>query len=216
MLLQCNRVCQGCLVSLAKCLKKQAKDLDVSAATIKSCLKEELLQELTIRYVGEIPNPKTDYIDNVAIYDLCGFLVHVRPSLSSCANCKSLIVSSELLLPNDFTEADFTRLRTKGGLTFVSIAMFKTVRELELVIQSHFSNPNHFYVVETFQYCITTMCGAHLMGIFSDEHRADLISHLAMEYAKIRHHYEQKRLNNMLFGKSNAKVKSKFKEAKNS
>lgn len=58
-----------CLVSLAKCLKKKAKDLDVSAATIKSCLKEELLQELTIRYVGEIPNPKTDYIDNVAIYD---------------------------------------------------------------------------------------------------------------------------------------------------
>ncbi|KAI9565536.1 hypothetical protein GHT06_009328 [Daphnia sinensis] len=36
-----------------------------------------------------------------------------------------------------------------------------------------------------------------------------------MEYAKIRHHFEQKRLNNLLLSKSKAKVKSKSKEAKN-
>jgi hypothetical protein len=57
------------------------------------------------------------------------------------------------------------------------------------------------------QHSITKMCGAHLMEIFCDEHLDDLISYLAMEYAKIRHHFEQRRLNNVLFAKSNAKVK---------
>lgn len=165
-----------CLVSLANCLKKQAKELDVSAATIKCCLKKELLEELTIRYVGDISNPKIDYMDNVPIYDLCGFLVRARPSMSKCAACKSSIVSNDFQLPDDFTAADFTRLRTKGGLTFVSIPMFKCVRELELVIQGHFNDPNHFYVVDTFQVCITKMSGTHLMEIFCEEHREEMIS----------------------------------------
>ncbi|XP_032798041.1 uncharacterized protein LOC116934680 [Daphnia magna] len=68
---------------------------------------------------------------------------------------------------------------------------------------------------DTFEVCITKMSGTHLMEIFCEEHREEMICYLAMEYAKIRHHFEQKRLNNLLLSKSKAKVKSKSKEAKN-
>jgi hypothetical protein len=48
----------------------------------------------------------------------------------------------------------------------VSIPMFKCIRQLELVIQGHFNDPNHFYVIDTFPVCVTKMAGTHLMDIF--------------------------------------------------
>lgn len=48
----------NCLVSLGKCLQQQAKASDIAVATIKECLKEELLEELSIRFFGDVINPK--------------------------------------------------------------------------------------------------------------------------------------------------------------
>ena len=109
--------------------------------------KEELLEELSIQYVSDIvnPNSKSDYIDNVLLYELCGYLVHARPSLTNCLDCKNSIVTNELILPENFLAADRTKLRTKGGLTFVSIPMFQTIQELEGIIKWHFNNPHHYF-----------------------------------------------------------------------
>ncbi|XP_045023078.1 uncharacterized protein LOC123467068 isoform X2 [Daphnia magna] len=54
---------------------------------------------------------------------------------------------------------------------------------------------------------------AHI-PIFCEQHREALIPYMVMEYTKIRHHFEAKRLNNLLLSKQKAKVKAKFKEGK--
>ncbi len=71
-------------MSLSKCLQQQGKASDISAATIKECLKEELLEELSIRFFGDVINPKakSDYLDDVAMYellDIWSMLVLVLP-----------------------------------------------------------------------------------------------------------------------------------------
>ena len=203
-------------MSLGKCLQQHAKASDIAVATIKECLKEELLEELSIRFVGDVINPKakSDYLDDVAMYELYGYLVHARPSLTNCQDCKKSIVADELHLPDDFLAADLTKMRSKGFLTFVTIPMFKTIREIEGVIKWHFNNPEHFYVLDTFQHCITKICNLHLIPIFCEQHGEALIPYMVMKYTKIRHHFEAKRLNNLLLSKQKAKVKAKFKEGK--
>jgi hypothetical protein len=64
------------------------------------------------------------------------------------------------------------------------------------------------------QHCITKICNLHLIPIFCEQHREALIPYMEMEYTKIRHHFEAKRLNNLLLFKQKAKVKAKFKEGK--
>lgn len=71
-------------MSLSKCLQQQGKPSDISAATIKECLKEEQLEELSIRFVGDVINPKakSDYLDDVAMFellDIWSMLVLVLP-----------------------------------------------------------------------------------------------------------------------------------------
>ena len=74
-----------------------------------------------------------------------------------------------------FLVADLTNMTLKGFLTFVTIPMFKTIWEIEGVIKWHFNNPGHFYVLDTFQHCLTKIRFLHLMPIFCDQHREALI-----------------------------------------
>ena len=45
------------LVTMSKCLQRRAKECDLAAADLKAVLEDELLNELTIRYVDYIEEP---------------------------------------------------------------------------------------------------------------------------------------------------------------
>lgn len=73
------------LVTMSKCLQRCDKECDVAASDLKAVLEDQLLKDLTIRYVESVPNPSImTYVKEVLIYDLCGFMIHARPNLTEC------------------------------------------------------------------------------------------------------------------------------------
>lgn len=51
------------LVTMSKCLKRTAMEQDVEAANIRAALEDELLKELTVRFVDNIEEPsQNDYV----------------------------------------------------------------------------------------------------------------------------------------------------------
>lgn len=136
------------LVTISKCLSEKAKQSDLAADDLKKSLEDKLLKELTVRYVDSIPvQPKNDYINDIAIYDLFGYLLKAWPSVTECEDCCKAVRCDELQLPPDFTADNFTALRTRGGLIFVAIGMFKAFRVIETIIQSHFNPIGQIYTV---------------------------------------------------------------------
>ena len=140
------------LVAYNDCLHARFKHCDKTSREVKEKLREDLLQELTRHYVDDIPyDPKkSDEIKDMLIYDLCGYLIHTRSSVVHCENCKKLLSVDEC----DFGPSRYTELRTRGYLKFASVNMFKTFREVEKVISSHFTN-GHIYVGDSFQKCLS-------------------------------------------------------------
>ncbi len=64
---------------------------------------------------------------NQGIYDVVGYVLHSRcRHILDCKECKNLMETEEHLLPQNFLAADYTAMRTHGGLKFPSIPMFKT------------------------------------------------------------------------------------------
>ena len=45
------------LVTMSKCLKSAAKECDIQASDLKAVLEDELLKELTVRYVEYVEEP---------------------------------------------------------------------------------------------------------------------------------------------------------------
>ena len=52
-------------------------------------MEDTLLKNLTERYVTSMPDPiQNDFMNDIVIYDLCGYLLKVRPSITTCLDCK--------------------------------------------------------------------------------------------------------------------------------
>ena len=60
--------------------------------------------------------------------------------------------AEELLLPEDFSAANYTILRNKGALIFVTIPFFLYFRKIEAVIVEPFVNENHVNITNTFAF----------------------------------------------------------------
>lgn len=204
------------LVTMSKCLRDKAKRCDIDAADLKKCLEDTLLKELTVRYVDSIPDPKkVDYINDVAIYDVCGYMLKARPSVTECVDCCKTVRCDELELPPNFNADSFTALRTRGGLIFVTVAMFKTFRVIESIIESHFNPIGQMYVSNSFQICIEKISKAQIMKLFCDEHRDKHLPYLIREYVCVRYHFESVHLKNLLLSQSKSAVSLNGKMSKN-
>lgn len=204
------------LVTMSKCLRAKAKECDIAAADMKKALEDKLLKELTERYVDSIPDPKkNDYINDIVIYDLCGYMLKARPMVTECPDCWKTVRCNELELPVGFTADHFTALRTRGNLIFVTVNMFKTFRVIESIIESHFNPIGQMYVDDSFQICIEKISKAQIMKLFCDKHRDHHLPYLIREYVGVRYHFESVRLKNLLLSQANASKISNGKLSKN-
>lgn len=146
--------------------------------------------------------------------DLCGYMMKTRKWLLDCQCCKDTLLSKEDELPSDFDADEYTAMRTRGGLLFVTVDLFKTLCEVDKVVADHFKSTSHVFVDQTFQHCIAKISLIGVLPIFCDSHRDNNMPHLIMEYVKVRYYFESKRLKNLLLSKEKANVQSNFKLAK--
>jgi hypothetical protein len=203
------------LLTMSKCLQRQAKESDIRASDLRSVLEDKLLKEITIRFVDKINEPaNSNFVKDILIYDLCGYMIHTRKSLSKCPDCYKSLRCEELELPEDFTADHYTRIRNKGFLIFVTVNMFQTFRVMEKVIEGHFEPIGQMYVEESFQECMEKISTCHLVPIFCDIHRDEKLPYLIREYVGVRYHFESKRLKNLLLAEASANVKKKQKIGK--
>lgn len=57
------------LVIMSKCLHNKAKECDISSSDPEEVLEDQLLKELTIRFVNTLPEPSTnDFVNNILVY----------------------------------------------------------------------------------------------------------------------------------------------------
>ena len=78
------------LVSYKNCLVHKFRECVKSAAEIKHALKDQLVKELSIRFVDTVNTDSVDSTNSQLIYDLCGYLIHTRSSVLSCEHCKKI------------------------------------------------------------------------------------------------------------------------------
>ncbi|EFX61647.1 hypothetical protein DAPPUDRAFT_338581 [Daphnia pulex] len=101
------------LVTMSKCHQEHAKESDITVKEHKEAIKDKLLDELTIRYVDDLPKECTNDFN---------------------LNVMKLVCCDELDLPEDFTADQYTRMRNRGFLIFVTVPFFKTLLVVEQVI----------------------------------------------------------------------------------
>lgn len=203
------------LTNYNKCYLDKFKECEATAAKVKKKLEDQLVDDLSIHYVDKISNTEEgDCTQNELVYDLCGYLLHTRNSVLQCDDCKKLLITEELELPEDFAPAKYTALRTRGGLKFATVEMYNTFRIVEAEIVKHFKK-DHIYVRDTFQECISKLSDLKLLRISCDKHPR-VLPFLIMEYVQLRFYFEGKRLRNVELSKSRSQVHSSFKIAKTS
>ena len=147
----------------------------------------QLMNELAIRFVENCNYLSKDIVDDLLVYDVCGYVIKARPFLTDhCEECKSSLVSKELLLPQDFAAANYTILKNKGGLIFVTIPMFLSFRTIEAVISNHFANEKHVYINNAFDLCIDAISKSSIHPLFCENHREHSLPMIIREYVHIR------------------------------
>jgi hypothetical protein len=71
------------LVTMSKCLQRQAKESDIRASELRSVLEDKLLKEITIRFVDKIDEPvNSNFVKDIFIYDLCGYMIQEYVKMS--------------------------------------------------------------------------------------------------------------------------------------
>ncbi|KAI9563207.1 hypothetical protein GHT06_010665 [Daphnia sinensis] len=201
--------------SYRKCLLDRYKNNTKVLEDLKFSLHDKLLQELSIHFVTECAITKKATVDDKLVYDICGYLMRTRGYLIEyCETCKDSVVCDELLLPDDFDAAAYTQLRTKGGLTFVTVAMFESFRTIEVEVAAHFKNYSHVYKSDTFEVCIDAISSSNIHPIFCESHRNQSLPFLVMEYVHIRYFFESKRYRDLHFSKTNSAIHKHSKVSK--
>lgn len=201
--------------SYKKCLVDRFKNNNKALEEFKYEIEQKLLKELTVRFISDCSITGKATVDDMLVYDLCGFILKARSFLVDyCKDCKNSVICKELELPDDFDAANYTILRNKGGLTFVTIPMFLSFRTIEAEIAAHFSNDNHVYKSDSFEVCINAISETNIHPLFCDTHRNHSLPFLIMEYVHVRYHFESKRYKNLHFSKSNTKCTTQGKTKK--
>lgn len=203
------------LVTMSKCLKRAAMEHDVEAADLRAVLEDELLMELTLRYVDNISEPsQNDYVKEGILYHLCGYMLHARPAVTDCKDCYKSVRCEKSDLPSDFKPSRYTELLNRGNLVFVTPNFFKTFRVVESIVEKHLEQIDQIHVVNSFQKCISKVAKANLIPIFCDIHRNHHLPYLIREYVVVRFHFESKRLKSRMLSQSSTAVKKHSKLSK--
>ena len=105
-----------------------------------------LLKELTIRFINACDYLNQDYVDDLFVYDLCGYMLKARPFLiDHCEDCDKFLFCKEFEFPENFSAANYTILKNKGGLDFVTIPMFLSFCAIVAKIADHFAIEKNAY-----------------------------------------------------------------------
>lgn len=202
------------LVNFKECLVAKFRNNKQAAIDLRTALKDELMANLVNNYVEEVLPLSSDRIHRMLVYDIAGYMMHTRSFLySDCKECELSLIDKEENLPNEFSDDDFTRCRTKGRLIFVTIPVYQTMSVVEKIVSKHFESTSHIYLMDSFHECIAQISHEHVVPLFCNSHRDKKFGILILEYVKVRFYFESKRLKNLLLSKEKASVKSHMKLA---
>ena len=204
------------LVKYKKCLVDRFKDIEEGRKQAKLSLKDQLLTELSIRYLDQIDKDESSYKTDDGHgrrYDICGYLLHSRCEVLECPKCKSLLKTEESELPESFSPANNTLTRTYGYLKLASVQMFECFKKVESLVAKHFSSDDHIYIRDAFEQVINQIGSLHLVPLSCDEH-PDVLPFLMMEYVQIRFYFESKRYRDLNLSKTKTAVHTGNKLAK--
>lgn len=196
-----------------ECLLDRFKSSTERSAQLRESLKEQLENELMVRYVEKIEeNSNCDKTEQNLVYYLCGYLLKTRPWATECKDCKLLLLSSKETLPHNFEMSEFTSLVSKGKLLYATPAMFNSFKEVERTVRCYFLNGKHIYVRDSYEIIISKICNLNLMNICCDNH-PETLPQLILDYVLIRFHFESKRVRNIAFSKVKTDVHSSRKKS---
>jgi len=205
------------LVAYKRCLVDKFKECESDRVQVKLALKEQLLNELTIRYVDTMKEDIiTDITRDELVYDLCGYLLKTRKHVLDCPDCARLLKADTAEdLPEDFTACNYTIERSYGKLKLASVDMFKTFREVERAITDYFDKKgDHIYARDGYEIVLSKISECNLIPVCCSIHD-DVLPFLVMEYLQIRFHFEAKSYRDKHLAKANTNVHSLMKQAKN-
>jgi hypothetical protein len=201
--------------SYKKCLVDRYKHNTEALEELKFQMEVKLLKELTVRFINDCDYLNKDSVDDLLVYDLCGYMLKARPFLiDHCEDCKKSLVCKELELPENFSAANYTILKNKGGLIFVTIPMFLSFCEIEAKIADHFAIEKTAYKSDSYEVCIDAISESNIHPLFCPAHRDHSLPVLIMEYVHVRYYFESKRYKNLYFSKSNKQLTTDAKKKK--
>jgi hypothetical protein len=190
------------LVSYQECLVNKFKACEQEAAQLRESFKEQLLEELSVRYVTVMDDPKSsDDIKDEMIYDMCGYPLKTRDSVwKDCVECKKGLLTRYGDLPSDFMSAEYTAERNYGGLLFSTVNFFKVIRLVEDILSDFFEEKDHVYVTNGYEKVMSELCKLKIINPCCKSH-VESLPYLMMEYVQIRFHTESKRFRNLHLSK---------------
>ena len=186
------------LANYDECLVNKFKACEKEAAQLRESFKDQLLEELSVRYVEVMDDvASNDEFKRELIYDMFGYLLKTRDSVwNECDACKKGLITNYEDLPQDFMSAEFTANRNFGGLTFATVTFFKVIQLVEDVISKFFDKAEHIYVSNCYEEVISKLCELKLVNPCCEQHK-DSLPYLILQYVHIRFHTESKRFRNM-------------------
>ena len=201
--------------SYKKCLVDRYKHNTQALEELKYQMEAKLLNELTVRFINECDYLNKTSVDDLLVYDLCGYMLKARPFLiDGCDDCKKSLVCKELELPENFCAANYVILKNKGGLIFVTIPFFLSFCTIEAKIADHFANETDAYKSDSYEVCIEAISESNIHPLFCAAHRDHSLPVLIMEYVHVRYYFESKRYKNLHFSKSNKQCTTDDKKKK--
>lgn len=123
------------LVSYEECLVNKFKACEKEAVEKRASFKQQLLEELSIRYVNVMDDEmSTDETKDEMIYDMCGYLLKTRDTVwTNCDDCKKGLITKYEDLPPTFLSAEYTAERNHLRVNF-----FKIIQKVENVVKNFF------------------------------------------------------------------------------
>lgn len=110
------------LVTMEKYLQRTAKECDVYAGKIKIEIEDELLKEITNRFVDLIDDSQDkNVIIDAGLYYLLGYMLHARPSVTECGKCKESVRCDKMELSPDFSSYYFIAIVSRGYSIYVTV-----------------------------------------------------------------------------------------------
>lgn len=194
------------LTDFQESLLDKFKNCAIQSANLRESLKENLLQELSIRYVEDMPLSNIDETQKSLIYDMSGYLLKTRKSVySDCYECTQGLVTTYEKLSENFTCADLEASRNFGGLTFATEGFFNVILLVENVISDFFEDKNHVFVSNCIDVVMSGLCELKVRNPCCNQHEDRLVK-LIMYYVKIRFFTEAKHLRNLVLSQSKTKM----------